>query len=318
MDDDEAAALAWFAGTGERARLERERLAAAGARLVGWGDRAYPHALRRIADPPLVLAVRGTLVADEPMVAIVGARRASEYGRQVAADLGRGLARAGITVVSGLAPGIDAAAHCGTLEAGGRTLAVLATGIDRVSPVWHAELAREIARQGALLTEYACGAPALPFHFPRRNRLLSGLALGVVVVEAAEGSGALITARWAAEQRREVFAVPGPIGRPLQSGPHRLIQQGARLVTGVEDILEVLALAGSERVSVPAVAPEQVDLTPVERRLLDTLGAETEHVDALVRRADVALGAALETLLGLELRGLVEQCPGSRFRRRAA
>lgn len=317
MDNDEAAALQWFAGTGERARLERERLVAAGAWLVAREERCYPSRLRRIADAPLVLAVRGKLVPDERMVAIVGARRASDYGRQVAADLARGLAQVGISVVSGIAPGIDAAAHCGALEAGGRAVAVLASGIDRVSPVWHAQLAQEISRKGALLTEYSCGTPALPFHFPRRNQLLSGMALGVVVVEAAEGSGALITARWAFEQRHPVFAVPGAISRRLQFGPHQLIKQGAKLVTGVDDILRELGGASGKRVSGGPRATPELELTSVERRLLEALGGEAEHIDTLVSGAGVPAGVALETLLGLELRGFAEQCSGSRFRRRA-
>src|SRR5439155_9285751 len=177
-------------------RPEREisALERAGASLVTWPDAEYPVRLRHIPDPPLALAVRGALPADEPAIAVVGARRASEYGRRIADELARGLAQAGITVVSGLATGIDAAAHRGALAAGGRTVAVLGTGIDRVYPSWHAGLAAEIVPQGALVTEFACGTPPRAFHFPLRNRLISGLSLGTVVVEAAEESGSLITA----------------------------------------------------------------------------------------------------------------------------
>src|SRR5204863_1250644 len=185
-------------------------------------------------------AVRGTLLDDEPTVAIVGTRRASEYGKRIASDLAGGLARAGITVVSGLAAGIDGAAHRAALEAGGRTIAVLGTGIDVVYPSWHAELADAIAVDGALVSEFPCGTPPLPHHFPRRNRIISGLALGTVVVEAAEQSGSLITARYALAQHRDVFAVPGPLGNARQHGPHRLIQEGAKLVTGVADIVDEL------------------------------------------------------------------------------
>src|SRR3989442_9097210 len=233
-----------LAGAPVRARREAARLVAVDATLVAWSDDAYPRRLREIPDPPVVLAVRGTLVAEDDLaVAVVGARRASEYGRRVAEELGRDLARAGITVVSGLAAGIDAAAHRGALAAGGRTVAVLGTGIDRVYPSWHASLAAEVASQGALVTEFACGTPPRAFHFPRRNRLISGLSLGTVVVEAAEESGSLITAHCALEQNRAVFAVPGPAGVAAHRGPHRLIRAGATLVTCVEEILEEVAPA---------------------------------------------------------------------------
>src|SRR2546428_4477135 len=217
-----------LAGAPVRARREAARLAAVDATLVDWSDDAYPRRLREIPDPPVVLAVRGTLVAEDDLaVAVVGARRASEYGRRVAEELGRDLARAGITVVSGLAAGIDAAAHRGALAAGGRTLAVLGTGIDRVYPSWHRRLADEIVRQGALVSEFPCGAPPLAFHFPRRNRLISGLTRGTVVVEAAEESGSLITAGHASEQGREEVAVPGPGGAAGPPGPPRPVQGGA-------------------------------------------------------------------------------------------
>src|SRR2546429_1657589 len=242
------------------ARREAARVAAAGATLVVWPDDRYPASLRQIPDPPLVLAVRGTLVAEDDIaIAVVGARRASEYGRRVAGELASDLARSGVTVVSGLAAGIDAAAHRGALAAGGRTIAVLGTGIDRIYPSWHAGLAAEIVRPGALVTEFPCGAPPLAFHFPRRNRLISGLSRGTVVVEAAEESGSLITAGHANEQGREGFAVPGPLGVGHR-GPHRLIQQGARLITGVEDILPELepgpvARAAAARGAAAARAP---------------------------------------------------------------
>ena len=225
----------------EAADHECDRLAQLGASLRAWDEPGYPERLRAIADPPLVLAVRGRLAADEPAVAIVGARRASAYGRRVAEELGRGLASVGLTVVSGLAQGIDAAAHRGALAAGGRTVAVLATGVDGVYPRWHAGLARDVVASGALVSEFPCGTAPLPHHFPRRNRVISGLALGTVVVEAAPRSGSLITARYALEQSREVFAVPGQVGVALHAGTNQLIQQGATLVGRVEDILDVIA-----------------------------------------------------------------------------
>jgi len=305
-------------GSLERARGEAERLAALGATLVAWGDPEYPQRLRAIADPPLFLAVHGEVALDEPAIAVVGARRASAYGKRVAEELARGLAQAGLTVVSGLAAGIDAAAHQGALAGGGRTVAVLATGIDRVYPPWHRELAQQVAASGALVSEFACGSPPLQFHFPRRNRIISGLALGTVVVEAAERSGSLITARYALEQGRDVFAVPGPVGVPLHRGPHRLIQQGARLVTGVEDVLEELAPALIERVRTARAAVAVATLSADERRVLDALGDTGHQIDDVIRTAGLAPGAALETLLALELRGLVRQSPGKRFERCAA
>src|SRR5438046_6728900 len=217
-------------------RPEREIsvLARVDATLVTWPDAEYPVRLRHIPDPPLALAVRGALAADEPAIAVVGARRASEYGRRIAEELARGLAQAGVTVVSGLATGIDGAAHRAALAAGGRTVAVFGTGIDRVYPSWHRGLAAAIAARGGLVREFPCGAPRLQFHFPRRNRIISGLTRGTVVVEAAEQSGSLITARCALEQDRDLFAVPGPAGVPGHRGPNGLIRQGARLVTCAE------------------------------------------------------------------------------------
>jgi DNA processing protein len=302
-----------------RARRERAALAAAGASVVTWNAAAYPSRLREIAAPPLALAVRGGLTAaDDLAVAVVGARRASEYGRRMAAEIARGLAEAGVTVVSGLASGIDAAAHHAALLAGGRTVAVLGTGIDRVYPPWHRELSGAIAGRGALVSEFACGAPPRPFHFPRRNRVISGLALGTVVVEAAERSGSLVTARCALEQGREVFAVPGPAGVPGHRGSHRLIQQGARLVTCVEDVLEEVTPALAGALAERRVAAAEATLSPAERRVMEVIGAEDRHVDEVIRAAVVPAGPALETLLALELRGLLVQLPGKRFRRRAA
>ena len=312
---------AGWAEAGARANLELARLAKLGASLRAWDEPGYPVPLRAIADPPLVLAILGlldggVLDGDAGAVAVVGARRASGYGKRVAEELARGLAAAGLTVVSGLATGIDAAAHRGALAAGGRTVAVLATGLDRVYPPWHAELSRRIAAGGALVTEFPCGTAPLPYHFPRRNRLISGLSLGTIVVEAAPGSGSLITARYALEQGREVFAVPGPVGVALHAGTNRLIQEGAKLVRGVEDVLDEIAPQLRGR----AMASRMPDpaLSTVEARVLDAVRPDDAHVDEVIRRTALAPGVALETLLALELRGVVEQQPGMRFRARAA
>jgi DNA processing protein len=313
----DAVAAGW-APASELAGRELERLAGLGASLRAWDDADYPARLRAIADPPLVLAVRGGLDADELAVAVVGARRASAYGRRVAEELAHGLAAVGLTVVSGLAAGIDAAAHRGALAARGRTVAVLATGIDGVYPPWHAGLAREVAAGGALVSEFACGTPPLPHHFPRRNRLISGLALGTVVVEATPGSGSLITARCALEQGREVFAVPGPVGVALHDGTHQLIRQGATLVRGVDDVLDEIAPAFRARLASARASAAAASLSDVEARVLDAVRPAGAHVDEVIRRTALAPGPALETLLALELRGLVEQQPGMRFRARAA
>src|SRR5579862_104470 len=301
----------------ERGRREADRLARLGATFLAWSDSGYPVRLREIADPPLTLAVRGTLLDDEPTVAIVGTRRASEYGRRIAGELADGLARAGVTLVSGLAAGIDGAAHRAALAAGGRTIAVLGTGIDVVYPSWHAELAAAIAGSGALVSEFACGAEPLPYHFPRRNRVISGLSLGTIVIEAAEQSGSLITAAFALEQNRQVFAVPGPVGAVRQHGPHRLIQQGAKLVTKVEDVVEEIAPQLLPRLAARRAADQSASVSADERSVLDVLGADGRHIDELIRALGVPPATALETLLALELRGIVRQLPGKRFSRLA-
>lgn len=298
------------------ARRERAVARELGATIVTLADADYPARLRTIADPPAALFVRGNFTAgDEPAVAIVGARRAGEYGRRVAGELARGLAQVGVTVVSGLASGIDAAAHRGALDAGGRTIAVMATGIDLVYPAWNRDLARDVAGSGALVTEFRAGTPSLQFHFPQRNRIIAGLTVGTVVVEAAERSGSLITAEFAVEQGREVFAVPGPIGTPHHAGSHRLIRQGATLVTRVEDVLDALAPSLRARLAAARAADEAGSLSPVERRVLDQLGDEASHVDDVVAGAGIGAGDVLETLLALELRRLVAQRPGMRFAR---
>jgi DNA processing protein len=303
----------------ERVPAQLAALARIGGRVLAWSDADYPAVLRHIPDPPLALMVRGDLPGDDEIaIAVVGTRRATSYGRRVAEELARDLAAAGVTVVSGLATGIDAAAHRGALEAGGRTVAVLGTGVDDVYPSWHRELAAAIVGQGALVSEFACGTAPLAFHFPRRNRLISGLTRGTIVVEAAEKSGSLITARYALEQGREVFAVPGPLGPVAHRGPHRLIREGARLVTCADDVLAELAPALRHRLAARRKAAAEAVLTLPERRLLDALGTADAHVDDVIRAAALAPAAALETLLALELRGLVRQLPGKRFRRQAA
>lgn len=276
-------------------------------------DAAYPSPLRVIADPPSLLYVRGDVVSsDARAVAIVGARRASAYGTNVARVLGTELARAGITVVSGLARGVDAAAHQGAIEAGGRTIAVLGCGVDVVYPPEHGRLLAQVVAHGAALSEHPPGTPPLRHHFPRRNRIISGLSLGVIVVEGREDSGALITASAAAEQGREVFAVPGLIFDARSRAPHRLLQEGAKLVARVEDVLEELRLP----VLPLTLAAPEARLEGLEERVYAQVNLEPAHIDQLAQRAGLPVGQVARSLLTLELRGLIEALPGQRYTRR--
>ncbi len=284
---------------------EMERLARHGVRALTWHDPAYPPLLKEIYDLPPVLYVRGELTErDQVALAVVGTRRPTAYGRQAAEELTWGLARAGITIVSGLARGIDAIAHRSALEAGGRTIAVLACGLDLVYPPEHARLAREVMERGALVSDYPLGTIPRADYFPRRNRIMAGIGLGVLVVEGDMTSGALNTARWAVEQDREVFAVPGSIFSPQSQGPHWLLQQGAKLVQRVEDVLEELNLT---------LVPQQAPLaapTPdgdTEATVLRHMGREPKHVDEVCRLSGLPIATVSSALAMLELKGLVKQ-----------
>jgi DNA processing protein len=284
---------------------EEERLAALGASALTIEEPEYPAALRNLPDPPPVLFVRGELcVADEWAVAIVGTRRATPYGRQVAEYLGGALAEAGVTVVSGLARGIDGCAHRAALAAGGRTIAVLAHGLDTVYPPEHGRLAQDIAASGALVTEFPPGTRPDAPNFPRRNRILAGLAQATVVVEAGHTSGALITADLALEQGREVFAVPGNIFSPTNQGSNRLIKEGARPMTSPRDLLEELHLSMTlEKRSMRETLP--ADST--ESAVLAQLGSEPLHVDELSRAMGLPVATVSSTLVLMELKGLARQ-----------
>ncbi len=284
----------------ELAKIER-----VGAHLVTLADSEYPPRLREIDDAPAVLYVRGTLsAADEVALGIVGTRKATAYGRDTATFFARELARQGVTIVSGLAHGIDAAAHQAALTAGGRTIAVFGSGIDRIYPPNHAALARDMVQQGALISEFPLGSQPEPHHFPRRNRIISGLSLGVLVIEAPEKSGALITADYAAEQGREVFAVPGNIFSPASGGTNRLIQDGAKLVMTVDDILEELDLA-RRNIEARVIAEHIAPAGEQEAALLRLLGVEPIHVDDLVRNSGLSAADVLGTLTLLELQGYI-------------
>jgi DNA processing protein len=291
-------------------------LAGAGRSLLTWNDPRYPAALREIVLPPVALFCQGDVeLLARPQLAIVGARSATPQGLENAHAFAAELTRRGLLVTSGLAQGIDGAAHRGALDAGGATVAVCATGLDRVYPAAHRELAHRIAERGVLVSEFPAGTPPLADHFPRRNRLISGLALGVLVVEAAPQSGSLITARFALEQGREVFAIPGSIHSPVSKGCHRLIRQGAKLTEHADDILEELgALPGLA----PAPAAARTDgpvLDEMQRRVLDALGHEATAFDTLVERLSLPVGSLGAALLALELQGCIAAVPGGAWQR---
>lgn len=291
-----------------RARLdlsaEMQKLDRVGAHFITHDEDAYPPLLKQLPDAPIILYVRGTLLPDDQRaLAIVGTRKATSYGRDAAYRLARELAAQGVTIISGLAHGIDAAAHQGALDGGGRTIAVLGCGVDRIYPADHRALAARIIQNGALVSEFPLGSAPDAHHFPRRNRIISGLSLGVLIVEAPHKSGAIITASAAAEQGREVFAVPGSIFSPASAGANRLIQDGAKLVLTVDDILDELQLI-SRYVETRKVAEKVAPANEEERLILDMLGAEPTHVDDLVRRCGLPVATVNSTLAILELKGL--------------
>ncbi len=296
---------------------ELRRVRAAGVEIVRFTAPGYPPRLRMIADPPPFLYIKGALVAeDERAVGIVGSRSASDYGRRVARDLARGLASLGFTVISGMARGIDGAAHESALRAGGRTIAVLGSGVERPYPPEHEELYQRISEHGAVVSELPVGTRPMAFNFPARNRLISGLSLGVVVVEATEKSGSLITAAMALEQGREVFAVPGEAGASRSRGAHRLIRQGAKLVETVDDIIEEIAPQLARRGGAMTEAPARV-LPPNAgentRKVFALLQDNPLQVDQVIERSGLAAAQVLQILLDLELLGFVRQSPGNLY-----
>src|SRR5438093_7688032 len=295
-------------------------------------DVRYPVLLRNIPDPPPVLYIDGEVEpADVQAVAIVGSRHATLYGIRIARTLAEELSRLGFTIVSGMARGIDRVAHEGALAAGGRTLAVLGCGLDVDYPPDPTQLRAQVAKARALLTEFPLGSPPLAAHFPRRNRILSGLSLGVVVVEAAEGSGSLITAKLAADQGREVFAVPGPIDAPTSRGTHGLLKQGAKLTETVDDILEELLpqleqpIIRTRRAPFPGLgagAPEHrpsscelANFSPEEEKVYAVVSREPQSIDELSERPALASSRVVCALLSLELKDAVRQAPGQRYHR---
>lgn len=282
------------------------------ARAVTFRSPEYPVMLRQMEDAPVLLYIKGDIQEEDKFaVAIVGSRKATSYGKLVTEKLSSELSGSGFTIVSGMARGIDTIAHTGSMASGGRTIAVLGSGIDRAYPPENRGLMERIASSGYVVSEFPCGTEPNKENFPRRNRLISGLSMGVVVVEAAEGSGALITAGSALEQNREVFAVPGNITSPTSAGTNELIKKGAKLIQKTDDIIEELApmLRGFVRTKERA----RVDITEEEKRLCDMLTGEPLHIDALSRELSLTPAQALATLLGLEIKGVVRQADGKRF-----
>ncbi len=290
------------------------RLALVSGRVITFWDAEYPESLKRIYDPPVFLFVRGGFSsADNSSVAVVGTRTPSPGGSILAERFAGGLARLGITVVSGLARGIDTVAHGAALKAGGRTVAVIGSGIDVLYPAENAPLARRVSEQGALVSEYLMGAKPDAVNFPRRNRIISGIALGTLIVETGVEGGAMITAMTALDQNREVFAVPSAVQERRRSGTNRLIRDGKALLTeSVEDIIAELGPRLKGLRLAPAVAPA-ADLSLFERRIFDCMDDEPLHIDQLAARTGLATGEILVHLLSLEFKGMVRQMAGRMF-----
>lgn len=296
------------------AERQLEVLAARNTHLLTYWDGDYPSLLKKIPDPPVLLYVEGELASsNENLLAIVGTRAPTQYGKMVAEKLTAELASRGFTIVSGLARGIDTVAHRTALKSGGRTLAVLGSGLDVMYPAENEKLAQEIIVNGAVLSEYPFGAKPDAVNFPRRNRIISGLALGVLVVEAGLESGAMITANLALEHNREVFAVPGSILSMKSAGPHQLIREGAKLVHGVDDVLEELMgqldFFGRQRME-QQPAPE---LDEKSTRIYQLLSHEGVHIDELIRKSGLSSSEVMTLLLELEFKNVVKQLPGKFF-----
>ncbi|MCF8069369.1 MAG: DNA-processing protein DprA [Desulfobacterales bacterium] len=283
--------------------------------VITYNDAAYPPLLKEIPDPPPYLYVLGNLEANTHKIAIVGSRNATRYGLDAAGHLGFGLASLDITVVSGMARGIDTSAHTGAITAMGKTIAVLGTGLERIYPAENRKLYYKIAENGAVVSEFPLMAEPDPHHFPARNRIISGLSLGTVVVEATKKSGSLITARLAAEQNREVFAVPGSINSFKSFGAHSLIKAGAKLVVSVGDIIEEFPFLQHQKIKDSTVKTDAdlADLSSDERIVFDALGPYPVHIDELIRTSGHGAGLLSSILLRLELKGLINQQPGKLF-----
>ncbi len=294
---------------------EMERIGKVGGRVIPFESPEYPCLLKEIHDPPLILYARGrSIPGDHTFIAIVGSRNPTHYGRKVAAELARDIAGAGFGVVSGMARGIDGAAHWGCLKGKGFTVGVVGTGLDIIYPSVNKKLFEEVWGQGAVVSEFPMRTPPEPRHFPIRNRIISGIARGVVVVEATRKSGSLITASQALDQGREVFAVPGSVFSPKSGGTHYLIKQGAKLVERTQDVLEEIYPAGFSSTDIGNGQSEPPpEMSELEEKIYDLLADYPKHIDELVRELDLDPGELSGILLNMELCGLVKQLPGRMF-----
>jgi len=305
-------------GVAVRAAEELDKTTRQGIQLITWDDDRYPDRLRTLHTPPMVLYLKGSVAAlKAPGLGIVGSRAATDYGKEIAHRFASSLAREGFVIISGLALGIDAAAHEGAIAAGGKTIAVLGCGLDREYPLENRGLCREIAACGTLISEYPLGTPPDSFRFPARNRIISGLALGVLVVEASKRSGSLITAQHALEQGREVFAVPGRVDSIKSAGAHWLLQQGAKLAHSVADIIEELPVSRPPGRKITAntdadgkAFPATALLTDDETKLFSCLDVYPKNIDDIARAANLAPQKVSELLLLLELKGIIKALPG--------
>jgi DNA processing protein len=302
----------------QHAESQLSLLSRVGGRLVSFWENDYPRQLKRIFDPPPYLFVRGILSSgDEASIAVVGTRTPSAYGSRIAARMSRDLVKAGLTVVSGLARGIDTIAHVEALKSGGRTVAVIGSGVDVIYPPENGALAAKIIEHGALLSEFEMGAQPDAVNFPRRNRIISGICAGILVIETGVEGGAMITARLALDQNREVFAVPGPLTEQRASGTHLLIKEGqAKLVENLDDILAELHPTLTNAIKAGGTAPTAPvlpDMTLFEERVFAVVGTDPTHIDVLASRTGMPVSEVLVHLLSLECKELVKQNPGKFF-----
>jgi len=281
-------------------------------RIITFNDPSYPARLKEIPDPPLILYVKGHIPQNEA-IAIVGTRRPTPYGRKVAEYFSEALARRGLTIVSGMARGIDGIAHKKALESGGTSVGVLGCGIDMVYPGEHRDLFKNIINKGAIISEFPPGTPPERYNFPRRNRIISGISWGTLVIEAAEGSGSLITARFALEQGREVFAVPGNINSKMSYGTNKLIKEGAKLVEDIQDIMEEHMPVLTHTRKHDIQNSPKVFLTEKEQLIYGLLSLEPLHIDIIRQKSGLLLQEVLNILMNLELKGLIEKVPGNRY-----
>lgn len=302
-----------FVETRQQVNLEKlwNEINAKGMKVITWEDAEYPARLREISQPPPILYLKGQITQEDAWaVAIVGTRRVTAYGRQVAEEVGSFLAQNGITVVSGLARGVDGYAHQAALNAGGRTIAVLGSGLDHIYPPEHRNLAAKIENAGAVITDYAPDTPPEASNFPPRNRIISGLSMATIVIEAGKTSGALITANFALEQGREVFALPGNIYAPQSKGPNKLIQQGAHPLLHPGDILEILDLT---RISQQRTARQTLLADETETKLLEALSHEPRHIDEIRAQTGLAIEKVSSLLVMMELKGMVRHVGGMNY-----